>query len=274
MRRASAMMITSSSHSRSANSTFRVNTSRQVFPCRHPEMGCMTFGSSNNKLVLQFHRKIVLSFQDQKNEKNIQLPSCSLQSWKPCSTVRNGVDQQNSTKRWLDVSFFLLLFNVARLSLYGPGAKHETLMYIVAREKQIRPTVCVPLCKKIRISDNALVIKRFDIIEPHVFLLCAPGFGWFVLCEGCLAHRVPSESKRFCSVKFDIIVVSEDILNSYFHSSVLYRGTVDSCLRKLFQWSECLFRNENESFRLLSRGENKVSRPAVQLRQVQQGNGV
>ena len=35
----------------------------------------------------------------------------------------------------LDVSFFSLLFNVARLSLYRSGEKHETSMHSFAHEK-------------------------------------------------------------------------------------------------------------------------------------------
>ena len=105
-------------------------------------------------------------------------------------------------------------------------------------------------------------IKFFDIVRPHVALTCLPGFEWIILCENCLADRVPFWSNfksrdslsalepskpgpmyvrtfrvlpfRSASVKsrFEIFVVSEDILNSYFQSPGLYRDTViSSCLR-------------------------------------------
>ena len=35
------------------------------------------------------------------------------------------------------------------------------------------------------------MIKRLDITEPHVSLLCAPRFRWDALREDRLAHRTP-----------------------------------------------------------------------------------
>ena len=112
------------------------------------------------------------------------------------------------------------------------------------------------------------------------------------MCEDCLAHRVSFRSKRNCSVprvelqiegqlvctriyirkfrvlpfcsvsaksKFRIFVVSEDILNSNFHSPDLYRRTDNSsCQQKsATRRTDCL-----GTLRLLSLGENKASRPA------------
>ena len=129
-----------------------------------------------------------------------------------------------------------------------------------------RQQVCVPSCPKIRMDYGYRaywsMIKYLIVIEPHVFLLCAPRSSWVALRQDCLAHRMPfrSTSDRsvpriepqverqlvcvrkfrvlpFCSAsaksKFNIFVVSLNILNSYFHSPGLYRGTVNSsCLRK------------------------------------------
>ena len=32
-------------------------------------------------------------------------------------------------------------------------------------------------------------IEPFDIVKPNVTLARAPGVGWIVLCEDCLAHQ-------------------------------------------------------------------------------------
>ena len=116
------------------------------------------------------------------------------------------------------------------------------------------------------------MIGRCDIDEPHVALLCEPRFEWVILREDSLAHQAPFRSKSYRSVprielqvkrqlvrtrtvrsnsnvhqkfpvlpfrsasaksKLSIVVVSDDILNSYFHSPGSYRGTDNSsCLRK------------------------------------------
>ena len=110
------------------------------------------------------------------------------------------------------------------------------------------------------------MIKRLDIIEPRVSLLCAPGFGWVVPSSAIqvemklqcpkglnfksrdnLSALEPSDPGPknvrkfrvwpFCSAsakrRFNIVVVGEDILNSYIHSPDLHKGTVNSsCLRK------------------------------------------
>ena len=135
------------------------------------------------------------------------------------------------------------------------------------------------------------MIKRLDIIEPHDVLLCAPRSRWVVLREGRLAHRAPFrpmsdrsvpriepqvEGQHVCTrtirprsnvhpkisssalpvkSKFDIVVFSKDILDSYFHSLDPYRGTVNSsCLRES-RPATC-FSGPRESLIVLERERN------------------
>ena len=72
--------------------------------------------------------------------------------------------------------------------------------FFCAREiSRLRQQICVSLCKKIGVNNDHTahrsMIKRLDIIEPHVILLCVPRFGWVILRKDCLAHRAPTMSK-------------------------------------------------------------------------------
>ena len=58
---------------------------------------------------------------------------------------------------------------------------------------------CVLLSKRIRMNNDHTahwsVMKRFDIVKPHVALLRVPRSEWVVLRENCLAHRTPVRPK-------------------------------------------------------------------------------
>ena len=82
------------------------------------------------------------------------------------------------------------------------------------------------------------MIKSLDVIEPRVLLLSAPGFRWVVLCEDCLAHRVPFKSKRNCSVKrVELQIEGQFVCTRTIQSKTNVR-TVISSLAYLFCFSE------------------------------------
>ena len=101
----------------------------------------------------------------------------------------------------LDISFFCLLFNVTRLSLCKSGEKRESSMHIFAHERKADSCQqsCVLLSKRIRMNNDHTahwsMMKRFDIVKPHVALFRVPRFEWVVLREGRLAHRTPFRPK-------------------------------------------------------------------------------
>ena len=105
----------------------------------------------------------------------------------------------------LDISFFCFLFNVTHLSLGTSREKRESSKHIFAHERQAdsaNKAVSFFLCTKLLVnSDHTAfrsMIKRFDIIEPHVAVFCAPRLDSVILREDCLGHRAPfrSESDR------------------------------------------------------------------------------
>ena len=59
--------------------------------------------------------------------------------------------------------------------------------------------VCVPLCQKIQVDVGHTayrsMIKRLDINEPHVTLLCAPRSSWAVLREDrlCSSNAIQTD---------------------------------------------------------------------------------
>ena len=72
--------------------------------------------------------------------------------------------------------------------------------YFCAREaSRFCQQGCVLLTKRIRMDNDHTahwsMIERFDIVKPHVALLCVPGFEWVILREDCLTHRTPFKSK-------------------------------------------------------------------------------
>ena len=101
----------------------------------------------------------------------------------------------------LDISFFCLLFNVTRLSLCKSGEKRESSMHIFAHERKADSCQqsCVLLSKRIRMNNDHTahwsMMKRFDIVKPHVALLRVPRSEWVILREGRLAHRTPFRPK-------------------------------------------------------------------------------
>ena len=66
-------------------------------------------------------------------------------------------------------------------------------MYVFARGVHVLPTGLCPVVVENTGGHLATqriwsMIKRLDIIEPHVTLLCAPRSTWVVLREDRLAH--------------------------------------------------------------------------------------
>ena len=80
----------------------------------------------------------------------------------------------------------------------------QCLIFCAREARRFRQQSCVLLCKKIRMNNDhkahRSMIKRLDIIEPHVTVLCAPRSGWVILREDCPARRASFGSKSNRSV--------------------------------------------------------------------------